>query len=194
MSRSWILATAAAMTICGAQSFAVEPADDLKNLNSKQDKIISKLDEMLNRIITLDDRVWSLQQANSGNEKEIRDLKRQIETLRNDMNALRSQLGTSGNISMSSPIGGGGTNPTTPSAGTGLGTLQVRNEYPTTMNVVVNGQTFEVLPNQTANIRVPAGTFKYRVLGVDTEDRTRTVTAGGTRYARIYPIMPSVTP
>jgi outer membrane murein-binding lipoprotein Lpp len=193
MSRSWILATVAAMVICGAQSFAVEPADDLKNLNAKQDKIISKLDEMMNRIITLDDRVWSLQQANSGNEKEIRDLKRQMETLRNDMNALRSQLSASGNTSMSSPLGSGNTNPMPP-AGAGLGTLQVRNDYPTAMNVVVNGQTFEVLPNQTANIRVPAGTFKYRVLGVDTEDRTRTVTAGGTRYARIYPIMPSVTP
>jgi hypothetical protein len=193
-----MLAVAAATLICGARSVAVEPADELRSLNAKQDRIIAKLDEMMNKIFTLDDRLFTMQKANESNEKEVRELKKQMETLRNEMNTLRSQLSVvPGSTSFASPLGGN-PNPLMPPGGAGaagLGTLQVRNDYPNTIfQVMVNGQTFDVLPNRTTDIRVPAGTFSYRVLGVDLVDRTRTVTAGGTKYARIYPIIPAVTP
>jgi outer membrane murein-binding lipoprotein Lpp len=190
MSRSWILAAVAAILVCGSQAFAVEPADDLKNLNSKQDTIIKKLDEIMNRVISLDNRLYSLEQANNSNEKEVRELKRQVESLRNEMNTLRTQVNTPGSTSMSSPLGG--PNATAPTVPTGMSMLQLHNDFPSAMDVVVNGKTIQLLPNQTANVTVTPGTFKYRVVGVDTADRQRTVAAGKVYYARIYPVMAEV--
>ncbi|HLW64934.1 MAG TPA: hypothetical protein VKS79_06395 [Gemmataceae bacterium] len=191
MSRTWILASVAALLVCGNQVFAVEPADDVKNLNAKQDTIIKKLDEVLNRVISLDNRLYSLEQANTGNDKEVRELKKQVETLRNEMNALRTQLNTPGTTSGSSPLSGG-PNAAAPTIPAGLSVLQIRNDFPTLMEVIVNGKTIPVQANQTVDVRVTPGQFTYRVVGVDTADRQRTVAAGKVYYARIFPVMTEV--
>lgn len=191
MSRSWILATAALISILGARSFAVEPADELKNLNAKQDKIIARLDEMINRVITLDDRVWSLQQANNGNEREIAAMKKQMETLRGEIAALRGQLGTQGSTSMSSPLSGGpAAQP--PVVPPDMSVVRIRNDYMTPMDVVINGKTIQLSPNRIADVVVTPGQFAYRVVGVDTTDRVRTVATGKVFHTRIYPTAPEV--
>ena len=187
MSRSWILAAVAAMLVSGSQALAVEPADDLKNISNKQDAIIKKLDDLMNKVISIDNHVLGLEKANTDNEREVRDLRRQLETLRNEMSALRTQLNTPGSTSMSSPLNNGAA-AAPPTVPPNMSVLQLHNDFPATMQVIVNGQTVPVQPNQTVNVVVTPGTFTFRVVGVDTAERQRTVPLGKVYQARIYPL------
>src|SRR5262249_10245619 len=105
MSRLWILAGVAAILVCGSQAFAVEPADDLKNINAKQEAIVKKLDDIMNKLISIDNRLYSLERAD---DKEVRELRRQLDSLRNEMTTLRSQLANQGTTAQSSPLNSGG--------------------------------------------------------------------------------------
>jgi hypothetical protein len=191
MSRLWILATVAAMVVCGNLAFAVEPADDLKNIASKQEVVIKKLDDIMNRVISIDNRLLGLEKANTDGEKEVRELRRQLESLRYEMNTLRSQLANQGTTSQSSPLNSGAA-ATAPVVPAGMSVLQIRNDFPSTMEVIVNGKTISLLPNQTGNVNITPGTFTFRVVGVDTADRQRTVALGKVYHARIYPVTPEV--
>jgi hypothetical protein len=191
MSRSWILAAVAAVFVCGSQALAVEPADDLKNINAKQDAIIKKLDDIMNKVISIDNRVLAMEKANTDSDREVRELKRQLEALRNEMYTLRTQVANQGTTSQSSPLNSGAmaAPPTVPP---GQSVLQLRNDFPSVMQVIVNGQTFQMQPNQTVNVVVTPGAFTFRVVGVDAAERQRTVPIGKVYHARIYPMMPEV--
>ena len=188
MSRLWILAAFAAVLVCGSQAFAVEPADDLKNINAKQDAIVKKLDDIMNKVISIDNRLYSLERAD---DKEVRELRRQLESLRNEMSALRSQLANQGTTAQSSPLNSGAA-ATAPTVPAGMSVLQIRNDFPSTMEVIVNGKTISLLPNQTGNVNITPGTFTFRVVGVDSADRQRSVALGKVYHARIYPVTPEV--
>jgi hypothetical protein len=202
MFRTLVLTICAVCLLAPARILADDPMppDDKKKLQTTLDQITEdlkeerrtqklrfeeisqKLDDAKNKLSTIDNSVFALQQANSGNEKEIRALKSQIESLRKDMDSLRGQLSTQP------------TNPSTsfrpsfsPNMVAGLGALRVQNDYPSPMDVIVNGVTFQIMPFTTEYYEVPAGSFSYRIMGVDAATKFRTIEAGKTLPVRIYP-------
>ena len=49
-----------------------------------------------------------------------------------------------------------------PTAGKSI--VRIANEYPVKISMVVNGTSYEVLPNKTLDVTVPAGSFSYQLL------------------------------
>lgn len=164
MFRIWLTAL---VLLAGAPLFAAEPAD-----TTKTDTILKKLDEVLTRLNNIEsDRREAA--------REIRDLKRQVDLLQTDVADMRAQM--NGQRSTSAKFG-----PAMIPAP--LGTFRVVNEYFAVMRVHVNGATYEMMPGETRDFTVPAGSFSYQVEGVHMLPVTRAVAGGGLYPIRIRPL------
>jgi uncharacterized coiled-coil protein SlyX len=68
------------------------------------------------------------------------------------------------------------------------GRLRLVSEYPTEVTVLVNGRSYRLLPYQTRELILPAGTFTYELLDEEFPfTRTRTMMSGETFTVRIFP-------
>lgn len=68
------------------------------------------------------------------------------------------------------------------------GKLRLISEYPTEVTVLVNGRAYRLLPYQTRELILPAGTFTYELLDEEFPfTRTRSMMSGETFTVRIFP-------
>jgi hypothetical protein len=67
------------------------------------------------------------------------------------------------------------------------GRVQLINAYPDPMTVILNGRAYELLPNETRNVTVPAGNFTYQVMRVHPDLQPRTLAANQTYTITVHP-------
>jgi hypothetical protein len=146
-------------------------AESLKDVRADLERLSKRLDngsEVVNERI---DRVRSA----------IRGLDDRIKQLEHDLDALRAQATTSNRISNYPGPGNGSTPP--PASGT----IRLRNTFPDQVSVVVNGQSHQLLPGETAVLpNQPAGPFTYEVLGIQ-PPRTVTLAPNERFTITVYP-------
>ena len=161
-----------------------ELRDLKKSINDRLDQLDRSVRDAQNRAASVDEKLYRLQRE-AVTTDDLRPLRTQIEQLQRDLAAVRGEVGgvrqslkpalDSPNISRSIPL------PL-------YGTLRVRNDYFTPMDVVVNGARFTVLPGGDTDILVPTGSFNYQVIGVDAMPRTNTMFGGRVHPIRIHPL------
>jgi hypothetical protein len=61
-----------------------------------------------------------------------------------------------------------------------VGRVRVVNLYPVEVRIVVNGRSYPLEPNEEKTLNVPAGTFRYQLLGGTGGEATKDVKAGET--------------
>jgi hypothetical protein len=74
-----------------------------------------------------------------------------------------------------------------PTAQAPAGRVQFINAYPDMMTVILNGRAYQLLPNETRLVSVPAGPFTYQVMRVHTDLQPRTLTANQTYTITVHP-------
>jgi len=103
------------------------------------------------------------------------ELKRQIAQLRQEFDGLRTR--------MQPTISGYGP------ATNGTGRIRLVNTFPDQMTVVVNDRAYRLAPGQTQlTDPLPAGNFRYMVLGVQPEMQNRLLAANETFTITIHPL------
>src|SRR5262249_33669376 len=149
---------------------------DLQNLEQRQDLRIEKVHESINeRLDRVNDRIGGLEGR--------------IKRLENDLEAMRTQATTSNRPSGYAGVGNGAA-PAPPPLPPTTGTIRLRNTFPEQVSVVVNGVSYELLPNETRDLGGhPAGAFTYEVLGIQAR-RTVDLRPNETFTISVYPIYP----
>jgi len=201
MTRKLILAGAVPLAVALLMAAprtvaAAEPAsetakilEELKDLrrsiNDRLDQLDRSVKDAQNKTASLDDRLYRLQRE-ALTADDVRQIRSQIDQLQRDFDAVRSQVGSVRESLKTSPTSPSVSQNLTPPSG--YGTLRVRNDYLTTMEVIVNGRSYWLTPGVETDIHVPGGSFTYQVIGVDSVPRTRTIIAGRRYPVRIYPV------
>jgi hypothetical protein len=92
-------------------------------------------------------------------QSDLEEIKKQLAQLRLDLDALKNRAPVSRESAYA---------PSSPNSPTGAtGRIRLVNTFPDTMTIVVNGRAYQVGPGDTRFVEaVPAGTFNYEVLGV----------------------------
>jgi septal ring factor EnvC (AmiA/AmiB activator) len=170
---------------------AAEPATD----SAKLDEIKKKVDESIAKLSQIDERLKTLETTLNNKvasiEERMRTLEgssataaqhdlmyRELRALRAEIDAIRKELGraptsvkvTEGSTSLSAQYG----------------TLSIDNQTEREVEVVVNGSTFVAPAQQVYRIFVPAGVFKYRVVGFHNADVQKNLTANDTFNVRVH--------
>jgi outer membrane murein-binding lipoprotein Lpp len=118
--------------------------EDLKKLEGKEERHND----------TISTRIDELKGSIGGLEGRIKQMESTIE-------AMRAQTSTSNRIS---GYAGAGTGAPPPPP---MGTIRLHNTFPDQVSVVVNGQSYQLLPGDTQVLQnQPAGPFTYEVLGI----------------------------
>jgi hypothetical protein len=116
----------------------------------------------------------------SASAREIAQLRQELESLRaKELLALRQEID-----SLRKRFYEPGQPPT---AQPPLGRVQLINAYPDTMTVILNGRAYQLLPNETRMVSVPAGPFTYQVLRVHTDLQPRSLAANQTFTITVHP-------
>lgn len=132
-----------------------------------KDDIARQLKEMKASI----DALTNIQKA----QTDIEELKRQVTQIRQDLDELRRTMTTTRSAGYVAP------------QTTSTGRVRLVNTYMEPMTVVVNGKSYPIAPGeQRYTDALPAGTFSYEVLGVQSL-RDRMLAANETFTINIYP-------
>jgi septal ring factor EnvC (AmiA/AmiB activator) len=120
------------------------------------------------------DQTLGLQSA----QREVEDLKRQVAQMRQDLDELRKRL----------EQGQASTARYTPQPAPQAGVVRLVNAYEEPVAITVNGRAYRLGPGETRLAApVPAGTFTYQVLGVQTQPQTRTLAPGERFTVTVHP-------
>jgi outer membrane murein-binding lipoprotein Lpp len=145
-------------------------AESLKDVRADLERLNKRLDDGSSVVNERIDRVRSA----------IRGLDDRIKQLEHDVDALRAQASTSNRVSGYAGLGNGTAPPPT-------GTIRLRNSFPDQVSVVVNGQSYQLLPGETQVLpNQPAGPFTYEVLGIQAP-RTVTLAPSERFTITVYP-------
>jgi hypothetical protein len=124
-------------------------------------------------------------------QREIDDLKKQVGKLQQEVEALTKRLAVAPNVASlygPPPAATGASPPSVAPAPSSTGRVQLVNGYTEVMTILVNNQSYMVMPGETRIISpVPTGTFTYQVLGVQPQLQTRTLAANETFTITIQP-------
>jgi hypothetical protein len=107
---------------------------------------------------------------------DFRALKDEIEKLRKSVDALQARLSSTQTSAQYGP------------AALGNGRVQLVNEYPEQITIVVNDRSYRLLPGESrVTDAIPAGAFSYQILSVQAQPQNRTLAANETYTIRVYP-------
>lgn len=156
MMRTW---THRAVIALSALAFAV-PALAAGPETTTDDK----LNQILAQLQDLSTRVRASQVAQDIQQSEIKAMQDEIDRLRADLSRLTDEMhraavvqpNVAASINPAQPVA-----PGIPPAG---GTITLENHYSSPATVVINGQSYRVMPGERADISAPAGRFSYSVL------------------------------
>jgi hypothetical protein len=161
-----------------------EIRDLKKSVTDRMDQLERSVRDAQNKAASVDDRLYRLQREALTTD-DVRQLKNQIDQLQRDLDTLRGQMTTVRESLKPGSPAPGTSRSLTPGE---FGTLRVRNDYFTRMDVVVNGQRHTMAPGSETSIPVPAGTVNFQVIGVDTVPRVRTILGGQVHPVTIHPV------
>jgi hypothetical protein len=172
------VAVAAALVSSPVVSLAADPSDDvsIRSLNAKIDDLTKKVTDIQEQLTKLRSENLALIEQN----RKLIDASDKIGRLERDLEALHNQMD-------SVRRSGFNTNPAGPAAPGNLGTIRLRNTFPTEVSIVVNDKVHQLLPGETTSLaNQPAGPFTYEVLGIQAK-RTVTLAANDTFTITVYP-------
>jgi hypothetical protein len=181
--RTWTRLIPAVLLILPFTPALLRAADpDIKSLNDR-------LDQLSQKVKTLEDNVTSNSLRGNRVEAELRAVREELGRIRELLERMAQQQGAIQRQAGYDPrsVSPGGAIPTT-------GTITVQNNYTAPATVHINNQTFRVEPGQTRPISgVPTGLFQYSVdvegYGTVEPPRSDTLRPWGYRI-NIYPRMP----
>jgi hypothetical protein len=174
----WTMLTLPAL-LAAALGAAAADSDTLKAQTDSQklDKVLDQLKEFKAAAEDLQKLRESLK-ALEGDSRVIQEridrvndrigaLEARIKRVESDLEALRPQTATSNRQSGYAGVGNGtGTPAAPPPLPPAAGTIRLRNTFPEPVSIILDGVSYEVMPNETRDLAGhPAGVFTYEVLG-----------------------------
>jgi hypothetical protein len=178
MMRTWTVRVLAVSAV----AFAAQAAWAAPEPQTTDDK----LNQILAQLQDLGTRVRATQVGQEIQQSQIKAMQDEIDRLRADLSRLTDEMhrasvqtNIAGSINPNAPAVPGG-----PPAG---GTIALENRYSFPATVVINGQSYRLMPGERAEISAPAGRFTYAVL----TDNYGVVRAATERYlapGRDFPI------
>lgn len=136
-----------------------------KDLQDAKDAL--KIDDLRARITKMESTLELLDKDFVSLKQDIREIKRKLD--------LNGTSGTGGSVKSESLY-------------PGQGRVRFINEFAEDMSVVVNGQSYRLLPGQERLIPVTPGDYTYQVLQLQRTAQTRTIAANETKTVRIFPL------
>jgi hypothetical protein len=169
-SLGWTAVLAAAFTTTTPVG-AADPTPVLQTdqLVESMKKIQAQLDDIAKTNVQTQEAI----KAAAAMRQDLDQLKEQLAQLQRKVD----ELGRPGATRVS------GFAPTAPTA-----RIQLRNEYPTEVKILVNGRTYQLAPNTVQVLDgVPAGKFTYQILNIQPDPQTRDLGANETYLIRVIP-------
>jgi TolA-binding protein len=203
MLRRWTMLALPAL-LAASLSAAAAPGDSdtLKTTDSQKiDRILEQLKDLKSTVDDLDNLRKDLKSLQTKAElrdqtiqaridlvnERINGLEGRIKQLQGDLETMRTQATTSNRPSGYAGTGNGAA-PAPPPLPPTTGTIRLRNTFPEQVSVVVNGVSYELLPNETRDLAGhPAGAFTYEVLGIQGR-KTVDLRPNETFTISVYPI------
>lgn len=156
MMRTWTLRAVLALSVVAAAPAAWAAPEPPTTTDDKLNAVLAQLQQLNTRLAAL--------QLNQ--DIQIKAVQDDVSRLKDDMRNLQDEVRrlTAGSVQ---PNVAASINPNQPVAPGGAlvnGTITLENRYSSPATVVVNGQSYRLVPGERVDIAAPAGRFTYAVL------------------------------
>lgn len=149
-----------------------KPDDQMKQLTVLVIKLQQSIDDLKKQLESTPTEVSvdiQIRKALASTQAELFALRKQVEQLQRDVDALRGPRVAK----TIDPVASG--------------RIRLVNTYFTPMTIIVNDRSVRLAPGATETIDIPAGEFSFEVLGVQPRLYGRTVAANETYTITVYP-------